>query len=136
MGCRLRMRERRIGAESGNRPTGPFVPTAATTHKPETEDHVRDASSVSARPDAIAANTAAVVKSETVVSSMLPTIDHETTGTRIQNATGSQSCSCPPDSLAVTRQIAAISRAVIAPAVSEYARSTIRRWPSPRNQNA
>ena len=50
-----------------------------------------DAAGRAATAASTAAATAAVVSSDTLVSSRLPTIAHETTGTRIQNRIGSQS---------------------------------------------
>src|SRR5205809_6043158 len=82
----VRRRSRSIasmtGAASGNNPTGPFDSTAAITERPDATPPAI-AIAIERRPRAMNA-TAAVTNTHTVVSSRLPTIDHETTGGSIQ----------------------------------------------------
>ena len=79
------------GATSGNSPAGPFVRTAAATENPEIapQPHAARRELANAAPSAAA--SAAVVNNDIVVSSRLPTIDHETTGTAIHKRIGSHS---------------------------------------------
>src|SRR5262249_31216922 len=84
-----------IGAASGNSPTGPFDSTAPGTPAPAIPPRTIAAGGAVGGV-AIRAATAAVTNTQTVVSSRFPTIDHETTGASIQNATASHSCSARP----------------------------------------
>src|SRR5581483_6555797 len=76
------------GAAAGNNPTGPFVRAAAAMHPPETMPYPSAAAVDLALTAASAASMAAVVNTATVVSSRLPTMAQETTGTAIQRRTG------------------------------------------------